>query len=212
MVGMVKEWTMAGKGTPSKLSLKKKTRPLPEVIALNLNLIESLKSSSGESGWGEVWRIVFFGNRILIWNVKAESATLLENLSSVAVKEAKQLQTIEAMLCDPDFTFHVLAEKTFQKDWGPGRWQMFAIGIRPWRFVCLLILLSSVILIYSGSAKKSKINRNRQNRHLGRCFFTFITTNKLLSPRSRPIANVCHLPATPPFSSQTTFNARTKPN
>jgi hypothetical protein len=41
---------MAGKGTPSKLSLKKKTRPLPEVVLLNLNLIESLKPSSGESG------------------------------------------------------------------------------------------------------------------------------------------------------------------
>jgi hypothetical protein len=41
---------MAGKGTPSKLSLKKKTRLLPEVIVLNLNLIESLKLSSGESG------------------------------------------------------------------------------------------------------------------------------------------------------------------
>ncbi len=35
---------MAGKGTPSKLSLKKKTRPLAEVIALNLSLKGTFRS------------------------------------------------------------------------------------------------------------------------------------------------------------------------
>jgi hypothetical protein len=52
---------MAGKGTPSKLSLKKKTRPLPEVMVLKLNLIEALKPVLVNPGKDSIEELFFWG-------------------------------------------------------------------------------------------------------------------------------------------------------
>jgi hypothetical protein len=144
---------MAGKGTPSKLSLKKKTRPLPEVMLLNLNLTESLKPSSGESGGGEDRRIFLF------------RGPDLEHLSLMAVKEAN------LRLCDPDFTSYVLSRKVLSERWGAGnmanvhnRYQTVA--------VCLPFIFAVVFdfNLFPVPPRKAKL-RNRQNRQLGRCFF-----------------------------------------
>ncbi len=51
--------------------------------------------------------------------MKTKSATLLENVSLMAVKEA--IQTIEAMLCDTDFNFHVLSRKVLSQRLGAGK-------------------------------------------------------------------------------------------
>jgi hypothetical protein len=77
-----------------------------------------------------------------------------------------------------------------EKEGGSGRWQMTGIGLRPRRSrsVCLLILLSSLILCISVSAKKSIIKRqcplNRGNgANCSMLFFLSYNAHCLLTHR-----------------------------